>query len=571
MATIAEGGLFPPIIDNYMPAFNIETVKSSGLSINFDLSPYNSTLSAIKSYHISITRQSNYESIFDKNKYPLGIYANNFTPVPSSESCTETIEWSKFNKTQINYNEYYKVQVRLSKETLTSAEIQGGVDLSTHLTDEDNLSSFSEWSTVCLIRFIAPPVFKLDANGQAFGGQSGVVLTSSMMMLSGVYEKNASTSVLDNENPLLHNGNNDLEYLASYGVQIISNDNVVFDSGDMELNTHNINSINYTVPYYFEPTSGGERDYSLRLYYTTANLYQGEVTYSFNVDYSSESWGDQGNPVSEITSLDTVIGKVNVNILPLEPATIIAEGSKVTIRRGCEDNNFTIWDTVYSKVVPTNTTMIDFNDFTIESGVIYKYEINYTISDTTYTIVEGPIISVFDHAFLTGEGTQLCVKFNPNVGSYKRNVSDSVVNTIGGKYPYITRNGAMDYKSFSLSGTIAYEMDVEHQFTSRSAIYGDWIDVYGSYFVNHFYNQRNDRVTQRKFREMVEDFLYDDFPKLFRSTPEGNILVRITDVNLTPNNQLGRMIYDFNCIATEIGDCTIDNYKLYQIQDFGDE
>ena len=571
MATIAEGGLFPPIIDNYMPAFNIETVKSSGLSINFDLSPYNSTLSAIKSYHISITRQSNYESIFDKNKYPLGIYANNFTPVPSSESRTETIEWSKFNKAQINYNEYYKVQVRLSKKILTSAEIQGGVDLSTHLTDEDNLKEFSEWSTVCLIRFIAPPIFKLDANGQTFGGQSGVILTSSMMMLSGVYEKNASTSILDNENPLLHNGNNDLEYLASYGVQIISNDNVVFDSGDMELNTHNINSINYTVPYYFEPTSGGERDYSLRLYYTTVNLYQGEVTYSFNVDYSSESWGDQGNPVSEITSLDSVIGKVNINILPLEPATTIAEGSKVTIRRGCENNNFTIWDTVYSKVVPANTTMIDFNDFTIESGVIYKYEINYTISDTTYTIVEGPIISVFDHAFLTGESTQLCVKFNPNVGGYKRNVSDSVVNTIGGKYPYITRNGAMDYKSFSLSGTIAYEMDVEHQFTSRSEIYGDWIDVYGSYFVNHFYNQRNDRVTQRKFREMVEDFLYDDFPKLFRSTPEGNILVRITDVNLTPNNQLGRMIYDFSCTATEIGDCTIDNYKLYQIQDFGDE
>ncbi len=129
----------------------------------------------------------------------------------------------------------------------------------------------------------------------------------------------------------------------------------------------------------------------------------------------------------------------------------------------------------------------------------------------------------------------------------------------------------MYYRSFSLSGTIAYEMDVEHQFSSRTSIYGDWINVYGSYFVNHFYNQQNDRITQRKFRELVEAYLYDDIPKLFRSTPEGNILVRLTDINLTPNNQLGRMIYDFSCAATEIGECTVDNYKLYKIQDFGDE
>ena len=66
------------------------------------------------------------------------------------------------------------------------------------------------------------------------------------------------------------------------------------------------------------------------------------------------------------------------------------------------------------------------------------------------------------------------------------------------------------------------------------------------------------------------NFLYSDQPKLFRSTPEGNILVRLTDVNLTPNQQLGRMIYDFSCTATEIGECSIENYKLYQIQDFGE-
>jgi hypothetical protein len=113
-------------------------------------------------------------------------------------------------------------------------------------------------------------------------------------------------------------------------------------------------------------------------------------------------------------------------------------------------------------------------------------------------------------------------------------------------------------------------MDLEHQFATRSSIYGEWINVYGTYFVNRYINQQNDRLTQREFRELVMNFLYSDQPKLFRSTPEGNILVRLTDVNLTPNQQLGRMIYDFSCTATEIGECSIENYKLYQIQDFGE-
>jgi hypothetical protein len=66
------------------------------------------------------------------------------------------------------------------------------------------------------------------------------------------------------------------------------------------------------------------------------------------------------------------------------------------------------------------------------------------------------------------------------------------------------------------------------------------------------------------------DYLYSDNPKLFRSTPEGNVLVRLTNVNLTPNQQLSRMIYDFSCDVTEIGEASIDNYKLYNIQDFGE-
>ena len=52
--------------------------------------------------------------------------------------------------------------------------------------------------------------------------------------------------------------------------------------------------------------------------------------------------------------------------------------------------------------------------------------------------------------------------------------------------------------------------------------------------------------------------------------PEGNILVRLTDVSLTPKTEIGRMIYDFSCTATEIGDASVENCKMYKIQDYGD-
>ena len=65
MATITESGLFPPIIDSYLPGFNLVEVHQNGLTINFDSSSYND-LTTIARVHVSIVRQSNYHHIFNK-------------------------------------------------------------------------------------------------------------------------------------------------------------------------------------------------------------------------------------------------------------------------------------------------------------------------------------------------------------------------------------------------------------------------------------------------------------------------------------------------------------------------
>lgn len=556
MATIAEGGLFPPIIDAYLPAFNIKDVKTGGINISFNLSEYN-TLSDIHGYHFSIVRQSQYDSLLNNEDFPLGILVQNFpNRTVSSYEQTVTIPYNKFDKSKFNYNEYYKVQVRLSSDDTYVDKT--GAQLSAYLNNESNLTYFSEWSTVCLIRFIADNDFYLDPfeNGST-------IINSSRLILSGKYNKKNTTGINDN----IAYGKNDKEYLDSYNIVIKLNNTPVFSSDTLTINSRNPESFLYDIPYFFE--SGNT--YDLILNYTTANLYTNTLTYTVQVQYPKDAWSGQ-NVVAEAIAVDTVIGKVNITFEPKMKEGTILENSKLVIRRASDVDNFTKWENIWSKKIQSAIEdYISFDDFTIESGTLYKYEINYIAPDsTTYFIIEGPVLSVFDYAFLTGEGSQLCIKFNDNISGFKRNVADNIITTLGSKYPYISRNGNMDYRSFSLSGTIAYEMDAQNQFASRSTIYGDWINVYGSYFVNHYYNQKNDRVTQRKFRELVMNYLYDDIPKIFRSTSEGNILVRLTDVNLTPNNQIGRLIYDFSCTATEIGEASLDNYKLYNIQDFGD-
>ena len=592
MASVAESGLFPPIMDAYLPAFSLKDIGRSDpqhFTIQYDISDFND-LDDVYGIHVSITRQSNYKSLFktDSEHYPMGVYVENVERPVTSRKCSVDINLSNINLSELSYNEYYKVQVRLSRDSDYTP--MTGVDLSNYLTNTGNMAKCSEWSTVCLIRFIAPAELVVDANGITlpidYGQSQGDRINTSNISISGVYTKYDVNNIvnLPSDSPI-KTGANDKEYLSSYRVRIYYENTLEFDSGDLEVDIFHNTSLYYDIPYYFE----NNKEVILKISYITANLYEKEDSYTILPVYDEGSAWSEQSVVSESLSLDSMIGKVNITFspqglpnqgpIPNPPTSFIPAGAKFKIRRSSDETDFKLWETIWTKtVIEPEAVGISFDDFTIESGVLYKYEINYIGPKTPeqgsetgiFTIVKDYIISVFDHAFLTGEGTQLCVKFNPNISGYKRNVSDNIVNTIGGKYPYITRNGNMDYRSFSLSGTIAYEMDIEHQFSSRSSIYGDWIDIYGTYFVNRYINQQNDKITQRKFRELVLNFLCNDIPKLFRSTPEGNILVRITDVNLTPNQQLSRMIYDFTCTATEIGEANIENCKLYEIQDFGE-
>lgn len=67
----------------------------------------------------------------------------------------------------------------------------------------------------------------------------------------------------------------------------------------------------------------------------------------------------------------------------------------------------------------------------------------------------------------------------------------------------------------------------------------------------NIYNERN-------FKLEVLEWLTNGQPKLFRSPTEGNYLVRLLNVSLSPNDTLGRMLHTFNATAYEVDECSYE-------------
>ena len=174
-----------------------------------------------------------------------------------------------------------------------------------------------------------------------------------------------------------------------------------------------------------------------------------------------------------------------------------------------------------------------------------------------------------EYFYLLAEGQQIKIKFDPNISSFKRQVSESKVDTIGSKYPFIKRNGATDYRTFPISGTISHFMDENNFFTSKEEIFGESLILYDKYNWKNRITDYNNYIYERKFRELVSDFLHKNNVKLFRSATEGNILVKLMDINFTPEAVLGGYIYHFNCTAYEIDECNQTNIDFYNIQPIG--
>ena len=232
------------------------------------------------------------------------------------------------------------------------------------------------------------------------------------------------------------------------------------------------------------------------------------------------------------------------------------------------------------------TKIIDtYYDYLVESGVPYEYSAEIILTkidsidqDTSkYKLAKCKAENVYDYTYLMDNQHCLQVQFDENISNLKYNVQDVITQTLGGKYPYVRRNGNMNYRTFEVGGIISYLSNPsgmsEEQINDSSLIAkSTYTESFNSsFFENISFEESNlsgrdlEILKEKEFRDQVINFLYNDNVKLFKSPTEGNMLVRLTNVSLTPKQELGRMIYSFNAQATEAAEATEENLKKYLI------
>lgn len=227
------------------------------------------------------------------------------------------------------------------------------------------------------------------------------------------------------------------------------------------------------------------------------------------------------------------------------------------ITRACSDNNYGVWNEISRfKLQAQNPSRWLWRDYTVEQGKSYKYAIQQYNDAGLYSnrLESNEIYVDFEYAFLYDGKRQLKIKFNPKVTSLKINTLENKMNTIGSKHPFIFRNGNVYYREFPISGLISYLVDEEETFMNKE----EFTEI------EKTTNLTSKNLTQeRLFKTKVLEWLTDGNPKVFRSPTEGNFIVRLLNVSLTPNDTVGRMLHTFTCTAYEIADFNYDSLSTY--------
>ena len=532
--------LYPPQIPTYQNAF----VLTSKCRIYFSLSIYNNYKDIQNNAQVTVSNQNTNQSVLSLTKYPneIKLCDVKIDNTKSSDKYYIEIEPEDLQD-GFQINQYYKVQIRF-----TSADAPTPPDSAAiNKWLVDNVDYFSEWSTVCLVRAISQPILTLQ-NLSSSSGEEGSNIA-------------ISTNTLDIVGSLTFQDSQESDSLSSYQIKLYDEDNnLLTDSGTIYTSAYNNpNEINYTLKYILENGSA----YTVTIDIATNNYYYQTFTYNIIVIQTHE------NPLNALVVAENEKESGRIKLTIASTTTDTFQGS-VIIRRTSNRSNFTIWEDIYTRVYPAKE-LINFTwyDCTVESGIWYNYsvqkkDVSGQRGEETY--IEKPVLAYFEDMFLNAEKQQLRIRYNPAVSTMRQNVSEARAETLGSQYPIIRRNGYINYRSLNISGLITALDDFKDIFTSKEELYGkEATSLYNDYNEEERITEYNDYILEREFREKVITFLYKDNIKLLRTLTEGNVLVKLMNISLTPQTTLGRMIYSFSAEAYEVAECSLDNFINYGI------
>ncbi len=223
-----------------------------------------------------------------------------------------------------------------------------------------------------------------------------------------------------------------------------------------------------------------------------------------------------------------------------------------------------------------NNEMVDsmllFRDFFIEQGKYYTYSLQQYNENGLYTNRKKSnlIYADFEDIFIYDGKKQLKLRFNPQVNSFKTQLAETRTETIGSKYPFFFRNARIGYKTFPVSGLLSMLSD-------DNELFFNYDEIMREVYLNHRHSKGKTEEDPYKFTDLLSknvtserlfkigvlDWLNDGKVKLFKSPQEGNYLVRLMDVSLSPENRLGRMLHNVSMTAYECDEINRANCIKY--------
>lgn len=562
---------YPPLMYSSLPAI----IDGDVLRIKFNLSNLNFQ-DEIKHIQFIISYQINNKSAVNSDQW-----LNNIIYIPWNAVRKEgtlyycDILGDNLEKGKWEAGNYYKIQARFG---LSEFPGQSGAGFDyTQLAEwerncqEQNL--FTEWSTVTVVKVIPRPeigIIGLDDQSSTTVGRQ--YIDSNLGVFVGYYYNTDYKEIVNTYRFKIY------EKLQDESLML------VVDSGELQHNSDNdynisdyinqqsnISSIDiYKSNYLLEP----EIDYVIEYTITTNNLYSKTISYNIAIidDYSSPA------PISIRCDTDEDEGGINIYLTSTSGNSI---NGNYILCRSSATSNYKIWEDL-TYIYYENQTLNDtfaFEDLLIESGVGYKYGIQKVNKDQTrsrlvYEIDEDPIICYYENTFLYENGIQLKLAFNNRVSSFKQTHLESKIDAMGSKYPFITRNGITCYHEFGLSGLISYHMDEKEKFLNQKNIINFDSDE-NNREINGFISNSNltgeNVYLEKEFRKNVIDWLNNGKYKLFKSPTEGLMIIALLNSSFSPQETLGRMIYEFSTSAYEIAEFSINNLSelgTYKVGDY---
>lgn len=579
--------IYPPTLQSTQVAFAIEGASSyADYEVRFALQTVTSE-SDIGHIQLRLVKQKNNKSIINGSTYPDRIIYRNWK---GGVKKIEGTNYYVFTIKESNLGEpweagcLYKVQMRFGTTSYDTT-----VPFATWKQAQIDSQTFSEWSNVMVIKAIKKPDIVLqnatliDANAVS-SIQFEQTLTPQFI---GVYSSTTANNEAESKYRFtLYSGDSTEDYdkietsgwLAHEGADDRYRFKIALTSGNK-----------YTVIYEVE-TVNGYVGQAKKYYFEAAETYLSTLTgVTMQVESDTQYCRDNGCINLYLTTESSLNG-----------AYVLTRASEVT--------NYEVWEDLQFFILSQQSynNELLYRDFTIESGVRYKYAFqmeNKSGLRTTriYVGSNAPVSVNFEYGYLYRDGVQLKLKFNQKMSTFKHTTLTAKQDTLGDKYPHLTKNGSAYYAEFPVSGLISFHMDDDRTFFTlgkEGFYYGDELviprdkfaevptqrvpcvqnsDTSESLSTVTNYNDLNidyslaadNFFVERKFREKVEEFLNAFNYKLYRSPSEGNMVVGLMNVSLTPNATLGRMIYEFTATAYEVAENTLENLDSVGIISIG--